>query len=102
MTPGDTRIIDLTVDELREIIQAEFKLASTSIASPVIACRKVNLQKLCSTFGFAKPTVYEWVAKRCIPHSKVGRRLFFDLDEIEKFIEERRIRTRREIEDNES
>jgi len=42
--------------------------------------------------------VYQWTSKRFIPHSKIGKYLFFDLVEIERWISENKVKTKIEIE----
>jgi excisionase family DNA binding protein len=100
MVTHTIRLIDLTVDELRELLKEEIQLASSRTTIQEFISKKVTLQKLCSIYGFAKPTVYQWVSERFIPHSKVGRRLLFDIDQIEKFISDKKVLTKREIEEN--
>jgi len=46
----------------------------------------VNLNGLCEEHPFSKRQVYEWTSREVIPHIKIGRLLFFDLDEVSKWL----------------
>lgn len=46
----------------------------------------VNLETICKIYNWKKATVYGWVHDSFIPHSKVGKRLYFNIPEIEKWI----------------
>lgn len=59
----------------------------------------VNLDTICKMYGWKKPTVYGWVHDRSIPHSKAGKRLYFNVADIEEWIAKGRRKTIREIED---
>jgi len=54
--------------------------------------RFVNIQELSEYLGVKISTVYSWVFQRKIPHIKMWRLLKFDMHEIEKWIEIRRIK----------
>lgn len=58
----------------------------------------VNLDTICKTYGWKKPTVYGWVHDRSIPHSKAGKRLYFNIADIEDWIAKGQRKTIREIE----
>ena len=99
MIPNHKRIIDLTVAEFRELLSENsfIKEVGTTNITP----RKINLSTLCETYGFAKATVYGWASNRFIPHSKIGKRLMFDLTDVELWIKMYRVKTKKEIEDSE-
>jgi excisionase family DNA binding protein len=84
--PLNKRVVDMTVEELISVIH-ESSIENAIISSPILSTRKVNLKKLLEIYPWAQQTVYGWVSDKYIPHSKVGRHLMFDLDEIEKWIE---------------
>jgi excisionase family DNA binding protein len=92
MITDNSRIIDLTVGQLRELLQPRKDLAPINKIER--SSFKINLKKLCEIYGFATQTVYGWVSQRYIPYSKVGRHLIFDLEEIEKWIESFNVKTR--------
>jgi len=58
----------------------------------------VNLNGICERYKWKKPTVYTWTHHRLIPHSKVGKRLYFNIAEIENWIASGRRKTVAEIE----
>jgi len=98
MISDHSRIIDLTVRELLELLNNSKN--SNSLTNGSDAQRqtdKVDLNKLCSIYGFAKGTVYQWASKRYIPYSKIGKYLFFDLKEIDNWIFTNRVKTKTEI-----
>lgn len=45
----------------------------------------------------AKPTIYELVAKRKIPHYKKGKRLYFRKHDLDEWINQGRVKTENEI-----
>ena len=50
--------------------------------------RLLNVQELAELTGLSKNTIYCWVSQRRIPFVKCGRLTKFDLQRIEKWIEE--------------
>ena len=48
--------------------------------------------------GYAKPTIYSKVSSGSIPHSKRGRKLFFNKTELLEWIESGKVKTNEEIE----
>ncbi len=60
--------------------------------------QSVNLDTICKMYGWKKPTVYGWVHDRLIPHSKAGKRLYFNIADIEEWIAKGRRKTISEIE----
>ena len=93
MITNETRIIDLTVAELRELLQ-EIRPVNRIVPNPIISKKKVGINELCSLFGFAKSTVYYWASIRFIPHINVKRRLKFDVDEINTWVEKFKVKTK--------
>lgn len=53
--------------------------------------RYISPQELSEYLGFKIDTIYSWVWKREIPYRKMGRCIRFDLREIDKWAEERRV-----------
>ncbi len=47
--------------------------------------------------GIPKNSIYQMTSKRRIPHVRRGRRLFFDKDQINKWLEEGSVKTKAEI-----
>jgi excisionase family DNA binding protein len=96
MISDNSRIIDLTVADLRELFKsindsAQFNIKKDSQTT------KVDLNTLCKIYGFARQTVYGWVNQRYIPFAKVGRHLMFDINEINKWIESMSYKSRIKI-----
>jgi excisionase family DNA binding protein len=50
--------------------------------------RLLNVEELSELTGLSKNTIYCWVSQRRIPFVKCGRLTKFDLEKIEKWIEE--------------
>lgn len=97
---SNIRIIDLSVEQLEAIIQNKLDSAILNSFNRSESTRKVNIEKLCQLYGWPKATIYGWVFKRYIPHSKVGKVLMFDLEIIEEWINGKRIKTKEEIIEN--
>ncbi|HNS11705.1 MAG TPA: helix-turn-helix domain-containing protein [Bacteroidia bacterium] len=97
MITNDTRIIDLTVGELRRLLKEITERQDPSTPKDKITTRKIGLGELCQTYGFSKSTVYNWTSDRFIPHSKVGKRLIFDVIEINQWILSLKIKTKKEL-----
>ncbi len=53
--------------------------------------RLINIQELAEYTGNTVATLYVWVHQRKIPYIKWGRNIRFDLNEIDRFIENCRI-----------
>ena len=96
--PPNFRVIDLTVEDLIEIVQnIPNKIIANPLTKDYLNTRKVGLKKLCVIYHWPRQTVYGWVNQRYIPYAKVGRHLMFDLDEIEKWIESSNVKTQTHI-----
>lgn len=59
--------------------------------------RRVGLPEAAQYCGLAHRTMYKKTHRREVPHSKVGGRLFFDLDELDAWIDAGRRRTVAEV-----
>lgn len=57
--------------------------------------RLLNVEELSEYLGLPKNTIYSWVSQRRIPFVKCGRLTRFDLQKIEKWIEENSIQEER-------
>ncbi len=51
-----------------------------------ISSYAMNCDELIESLGISKQILYGWVSKRIIPHYKVGKKLYFNSDEIVEFI----------------
>ena len=90
------RVGDLTQEEFREIVIEILKSNFSQTISPKSPNKIIGLTELCSKYGLIKSTVYYWTTLRLIPHSKVGKRLKFNVDDIEKWISDKNIKTKKE------
>lgn len=52
--------------------------------------RLISARELSEYIGVSVSTVYDWVAKGCIPSFRFGRLIRFDLGEIDQWINESR------------
>jgi excisionase family DNA binding protein len=59
--------------------------------------RRVGLSEAAQYCGYANRTMYKKTHRREVPHSKVGGRLFFDLDQLDAWIDAARRRTVAEV-----
>lgn len=59
--------------------------------------RRVGLSEAAQYVGLAEGTLYKKCHFRTVPHGKVGGRLFFDLDQLDAWIDAGRRRTVAEI-----
>jgi excisionase family DNA binding protein len=46
----------------------------------------LNIQEASKFLGIAVPTIYSKVSERLIPHSKIGKKLFFSRDELSNWV----------------
>jgi excisionase family DNA binding protein len=53
--------------------------------------RLLDINDLAIYLHISKNTLYNWLYRRKIPHIKVGRSVRFDLKDIEKWINEKRV-----------
>ena len=53
--------------------------------------RFLGIEELSEYLGLTKGTLYVWVCHKRIPYLKIGSLLKFDLSEIEKWLEDKRI-----------
>jgi excisionase family DNA binding protein len=56
-----------------------------------------NLEQLTAYAGLSRQTVYKLTSRRELPHSKRGKRLFFEKAAIDQWLLENRVKTNREI-----
>ena len=83
----------MTAGQLRELFREmqQFQRPTTIIKTPK---KKVGIDELCEQFHFKKSTVYYWASTQFIPHKNVRRRLKFDVDEINTWIEKFNVKTK--------
>ncbi len=52
--------------------------------------RLLSVEEAASYLGVQKSTIYSWAWRRKIPSVKMGRRLLFDREDLDRIIEERK------------
>lgn len=90
----------LTRDELQvlliDTVNACLHNYSPNSATP--APRKIlSLADFCEYTGLSKQTVYKLTSTQGVPHSKRGRRIFFDREKVDTWILENQVATHSEI-----
>lgn len=50
----------------------------------------INIKDLSEYLDIKPSTLYDWVFRKKIPYYKIGRLVKFNMDEIEKWVEERK------------
>lgn len=59
----------------------------------------LNLHETSEFTGLSKSHIYKLTSAGSIPHFKQSKHLFFDKDEVVKFLKQNRVKTSRELED---
>jgi len=54
--------------------------------------RFLDIKELAKYLGISISTLYDWINQRKIPYVKISNLVRFDLNEIDKWIEEKRIK----------
>lgn len=57
-----------------------------------------NIDEFCQYTGLSKQTVYKKTGKGLLPHSKRGKRLFFDKEKVDAWLLENSVKSLSEIE----
>ncbi len=57
--------------------------------------RLININELSEYIDLSISTIYSWVSQRRIPFLKVGRLTKFDLESINEWIEEKRVKEKK-------
>lgn len=53
--------------------------------------RLVGIDKIADYLDISKATLYSWTLQKKIPYLKMGRLIKFDLQEVERWLEEKKI-----------
>lgn len=72
------------VETIEDKIDALTALVSRLLPNPTK--KRLTLSEACEFLGYAKSTVYTKVSSKQIPYSKIGKKLYFDSEELEKWI----------------
>jgi len=54
----------------------------------------MDITQLSKKLTISVSTLYKWTSEKKIPHAKIGRRVAFDEGDIEKWFEEKKVKTR--------
>jgi excisionase family DNA binding protein len=91
-------------NQIRELLQQELSkiFEDRPITSITTAPEKkiLDIDEFCDYTGLAKQTVYKKTGKGLIPHAKRGKRLYFDKEEIDKWLLEHKVKPISEIATN--
>lgn len=52
--------------------------------------RLIGIEEAATYLGIKKATLYSWASKRSVPSVKMGRRLLFDLKDLDELVDLRR------------
>lgn len=67
-------------------------------AASIHAPRKVmSLAELCEYTGMSKQSIYKLTSAQKVPHSKRGKRLYFEREKVDAWLVENRVKTDREL-----
>lgn len=95
-------LIVATTDQLREIVRQELENFHQSnpvqVAPQAVSKVVFDLTQLCEHYKFCRQTIYKKAAKRLIPHSKQGKKLFFEKSEIDAWLLENKVGSPSKIE----
>lgn len=72
------------VETIEDKIDALTALVSKLLPDPTK--KRLNLEEACALLGYSKSTVYTKVSSKEIPFTKIGKKLYFDSEELEKWI----------------
>src|SRR4028119_141219 len=88
-----------TIDEIRSMVREELAAFSTlTLLQPQTETDEIGDVELAMKItGKAKPTIYDLVHKRLIPHSKQGKDLYFSRSELLRWVTDGKRKTRSEI-----
>lgn len=88
-------LIAAIADQFREIVRQELEsfYQSNPVQVAPQAANKIvfDLSQLCEHYHFCPQTIYKKTALGIIPHSKCGKKLFFDKAEIDAWLLENKV-----------
>ncbi len=65
-------------------------MVESRVLMGVFEKRLISVEKAARYLGVRKSTIYSWAWRRKIPSVKMGRRLLFDREDLDRIIEERK------------
>ena len=95
---NEIKIIELTPDELREIIRDEINQALRNFKVNAENTDEIlTIEQAANFLKLTKPTIYSKCSRRELPHMKRNKRLYFSKDELMNYLKEGKTRTYEEI-----
>lgn len=95
------QLVITTPEDLKAIISAALNELLASTPSQQNLPKKLYSKAEAANYlKIPEATIYQLTSKRLIPFSKVGRRLVFRQEDLDKWLLENRKMTRKEIEDS--
>ncbi len=97
------KIIVTTTEELSALIDERFRLAfkhySPQLDTPPATRKTMSLAEFCEYAGLSKQTAYKLTSAQKVPHSKRGKRLYFDREKVDAWLLENQVATQAEIQE---
>lgn len=100
MISDHTRIIDLTVGQFRQILHEVLAQSTHQLnveGKGNMQIKTIPIEKLSQLTGWSKSAIYKKCSKRILPHTKAGKELRFDINEINDWINKKKRKTGDEI-----
>lgn len=95
------QLVITTPEDLKAMISAALKEHLASTPSPQNSPKKLYSKAEAADYlKIPEATIYQLTSKRRIPFSKVGRRLVFRQEDLERWLQDNHKMTRKEIEDS--
>lgn len=98
---GMEKIIVTTPEELSALIDERFRLAFKHYSpqpDTTPTTRKImSLTEFCEYARLSRGTVYKLTSQQKVPHSKRGKRLYFDREKVDAWLLENQVATLSEI-----
>ena len=101
----DVILTALSKDELATLVAHQLDLAFQRYApqSENRATSKImSLTEFCEYAGLTKQTAYKLTSAQKVPHSKRGKRLYFDREKVDAWLLENQVATQAEIQERAS
>jgi excisionase family DNA binding protein len=98
----DVILTALSKDELATLVAHQLDLAFQRYApqSESRATNKIlSLAEFCEYAGLTKQTAYKLTSAQKVPHSKRGKRLYFDREKVDVWLLENQVATQTEIQE---
>ena len=94
----------LTIPEIREILREELTKVLAENNNVNLTNKEkeeiLNIKQVSELLNLAVPTLYSFTSKNILPHFKQGKKLYFKRSELLKWVEEGKIKSKAEIEND--